>query len=59
MLGVKIEGDLCPVCRLRLKNEHDGKYENVPIRTVASASAPGAASAWCRRSTRTTRTPRS
>ena len=59
MLGAKIEGDLCPVCRWRLINEHDGKYENVPIRTVASASAPGAASAWSRRSTRTIRTPRS
>jgi serine protein kinase len=35
MLGVKIEGDLCPVCRWRLINEHDGKYENFPIRTVA------------------------
>ena len=28
MLGVKVEGDLCPVCRWRLMNEHDGKYEN-------------------------------
>jgi serine protein kinase len=35
MLGVKVEGDLCPVCRWRLINEHDGKYENVPVRTVA------------------------
>jgi serine protein kinase len=35
MLGVRIEGDLCPVCRWRLINEHDGKYENVPIRTVS------------------------
>lgn len=34
MLGVKVEGDLCPVCRWRLINEHDGKYENVPIRTT-------------------------
>ncbi len=35
MLGVRIEGDLCPVCRWRLINEHDGKYENFPIKTVA------------------------
>lgn len=34
MLGVRVEGDLCPVCRWRLINEHDGKYENVPIRTM-------------------------
>ena len=31
MLGVHIEGDLCPVCRHRLINEYDGKYENFPI----------------------------
>ena len=35
MLGVRVEGDLCPVCRWRLINEHDGKYENFPIKTVA------------------------
>lgn len=35
MLGVRVEGDLCPVCRWRLINQHDGKYENVPIRTVS------------------------
>ena len=35
MLGVRIEGDLCPVCRWRLINEHDGKYENVPIKTIS------------------------
>ncbi len=35
MLGVRVEGDLCPVCRWRLINEHDGKYENVPIKTVS------------------------
>ena len=34
MLGVKIEGDLCPVCRHRLKEEFKGKWEDVPIRTV-------------------------
>ena len=33
MLGVRIEGDLCPACRWRLKEEFDGRYENFPIRT--------------------------
>ncbi|WP_315117963.1 PrkA family serine protein kinase [uncultured Clostridium sp.] len=27
ILGVKIEGDLCPVCRYRLKEEYNGEYE--------------------------------
>ena len=34
MLGVKIEGDLCPVCRYRLMEEFGGRYEEVPVRTV-------------------------
>ena len=33
MIGVHIEGDLCPVCRFRLKDEFDGRYEDVPIAT--------------------------
>ena len=33
MLGVEIEGDLCPVCRYRLKEEFDGKWETMPIST--------------------------
>jgi len=32
MLGVKIEGDLCPVCRHRLLEEFDGKYEDFPVK---------------------------
>jgi serine protein kinase len=32
ILGVHIEGDLCPVCRHRLINEFDGKYENFPVK---------------------------
>lgn len=32
MLGVEIEGDLCPVCRYRLKEEFGGKWEDVPVR---------------------------
>ena len=27
MLGVQIEGDLCPVCRYRLMHEFNGEYE--------------------------------
>lgn len=30
-LKVKIEGDLCPVCRFRLKKEFNGQYEDVPV----------------------------
>jgi len=33
MLDVHIEGDLCPVCRFRLKEEYGGRYEEVPVRT--------------------------
>jgi len=32
MLGIKIEGDLCPVCRHRLLEEFGGKYENFPVK---------------------------
>ncbi len=31
MLGTHIEGDLCPVCRFRLKEEFGGRYEDVPV----------------------------
>jgi serine protein kinase len=34
MLGVAIEGDLCPVCRLRLKEEFGGEYERFPVKTT-------------------------
>jgi serine protein kinase len=33
MLGVHIEGDLCPVCRYRLKQDYGQRYEEVPIVT--------------------------
>jgi len=33
-LNVKIEGDLCPVCRYRLKNEFKGQYEKFPVTAV-------------------------
>lgn len=31
LYNVKIEGDLCPVCRHRLLEEHGGDYMNVPV----------------------------
>jgi len=31
MLGVHIEGDLCPVCRYRLKAEFNNRYEEFPV----------------------------
>ncbi|MBP2659849.1 MAG: PrkA domain protein [Firmicutes bacterium] len=37
ILGVKIEGDLCPVCRYRLKNEYQGEFERFPV-TVSEFS---------------------
>ena len=32
--NIRIEGELCPVCRYRLKTEFDGKYENFPVELV-------------------------
>lgn len=37
LLGVKIEGDLCPVCRYRLKNDYNGEFERYPV-TMAEFS---------------------
>lgn len=34
MLSVHIEGDVCPVCRFRLKEEFHNRYEEVPVRTL-------------------------
>jgi serine protein kinase len=31
LLGVKIEGDLCPVCRYRLANDYQGRYEDFGV----------------------------
>jgi serine protein kinase len=33
MIGAEIEGDLCPVCRYRLKEDFQGKWEEFPVRT--------------------------
>lgn len=32
--GVAIEGDLCPVCRLRLEREFGGRIEDVPVERI-------------------------
>ncbi len=34
ILNVRIEGDLCPICRYRLKNEFKGEYEKFPVETL-------------------------
>ncbi len=34
ILGTRIEGDLCPICRYRLKNEFDGEFEKFPVESV-------------------------
>ncbi len=34
ILNIRIEGDLCPVCRYRLKNEFGGEYEKFPVETI-------------------------
>ncbi|MCW3490690.1 PrkA family serine protein kinase [Dethiobacter alkaliphilus] len=34
LLQVQIEGDLCPVCRYRLKEEYNNEYEHFPVETV-------------------------
>lgn len=33
MLGIRIEGDLCPVCRYRLVNDYQGEYEKMQVTT--------------------------
>ena len=32
ILGVHIEGDLCPICRHKLMNDYSGKYENFKVK---------------------------
>ena len=36
-MGIKIEGDLCPICRYRLKNDYHGEYDRYPV-TVSEFS---------------------
>ena len=38
--GIKVEGDLCPVCRHKLKEEHNNDYTSMPI-TQSSFSVRG------------------
>lgn len=33
MLGFNIEGDLCPVCRYKLKEDFQGRWEEMPVKT--------------------------
>ncbi|GIQ70732.1 protein prkA [Xylanibacillus composti] len=33
-LGVKIEGNLCPYCQMRLKQEFEGRIEEVPVERI-------------------------
>lgn len=33
MLGVDLEGDLCPACRYKLKEDFQGKWEEFPVKT--------------------------
>ena len=40
LLNVHVEGDLCPVCRYRLKEEFNGEYEKFPV-AVGSFSIRG------------------
>src|SRR5712691_2121567 len=35
MLGVHLEGDLCPACRFRLKEEFGARYEEFPVATMS------------------------
>lgn len=34
LLNVRIEGDLCPICRYRLKEVYNGEFERFPVETV-------------------------
>lgn len=34
LLGIEIEGDLCPICRHQLKEMCQGRWEEMPVRTV-------------------------
>jgi serine protein kinase len=35
LYGIRIEGDLCPVCRHRLLEEHGGNYMNFPVKETS------------------------
>lgn len=31
MLGIQIEGELCPICKYKLKNEYNNEFEKFPV----------------------------
>lgn len=33
-LGIRIEGNLCPACRMRLQNDYNNRVEDVPVERV-------------------------
>lgn len=37
--GVQIEGDLCPVCRMKLMNEYGGRIEEMPVERILFAES--------------------
>jgi len=41
ILNVRIEGDLCPICRYRLKNEYNGNMRDFPLRRWIFPSGQG------------------
>jgi len=46
ILNVRIEGDLCPICRYRLKNEYNGNMRDFPLRRWIFPSGQGKVSVW-------------
>src|SRR3984885_3237350 len=58
MLGVHIEGDLCPVCRYRLRQEFGQRYEEFPVATRSFSKRNGVGGGGVPRRNPTTRTPR-
>jgi len=57
MLGVHFEGELCPVCRFRLRRNLAADMKSSPFTPSNSRSGRGSGSAWSRRWIPTTRTP--
>ena len=57
MLGVHIEGDLCPVCRYKLITSTPANTRSFRFARWNFPNARASASAWCRPSIPTTRTP--
>jgi serine protein kinase len=32
--GIRVEGNLCPVCRMRVEEEYKGQVENIPVKRI-------------------------